>query len=57
MTLQPSQLPSSTQNFAATHNRCLQWSVGALSKILAFLLVAGTTGLVVYYSWRSVLRC
>jgi hypothetical protein len=43
MTLQPSQLPSSMQHFAATHNRCLQRIVWALPKILAFLLVAGRT--------------
>lgn len=41
LTLQPSQLPPSMQQFATTHNRCLQKIVWALPKILAFLLVAG----------------
>jgi hypothetical protein len=54
MTLQPSQLPSSMQHFAATHNRCLQRIVWALPKILAFLLVAGTTG---FGGPMSVLQC
>jgi hypothetical protein len=54
MTLQPSQLPSSMQHFAATHNRCLQRIVWALPKILAFLLVAGATG---FGGPMSVLQC
>jgi hypothetical protein len=43
MTLQPNQLPlpPSIQQFAATHNRCLQRLLTALPKIVAFLLVAG----------------
>jgi hypothetical protein len=51
MTLQPSQLPSSMQHFAATHNRCLQRIVWALPKILAFLLVAGATGFIVSHEY------
>lgn len=42
MTLQPSQLPPAIQQFATTHNRCLQRIVWALPKIIAFVLVAGT---------------
>jgi hypothetical protein len=39
--LQPSQLPTSMQNFASNNLRCLQRIVWALPKVVAFFLVTG----------------
>ncbi|KAJ1430071.1 hypothetical protein B484DRAFT_54184 [Ochromonadaceae sp. CCMP2298] len=55
MTLQPSQLPSSMQQFATNHNRCLQKILWALPKILAFVLVAGTHYQFLWYMARVFL--
>jgi hypothetical protein len=58
MTLQPSQLPSSMQQFATNQYlpyRCLQKILWALPKILAFVLVAGTHYQFLWYMARVFL--
>lgn len=55
MTLQPAALPTSIQQCAAQHSRCLQQVLSALPKIVAFLLVAGMHYQFLWYMARVFL--
>lgn len=55
LTLQPSALPASMQQFAANNSRCLQRLLWAFPKILAFILVAGTHYQLLWYMARVFL--